>query len=132
MLHDTEYVSELGKHGSTVCRESLPGPGKRGPGRCRGGWVASLVYHVIWGTSVDSGYRFLFHSGKGSGLGSKAILEACLTLLCLFALFPVQLHSRKLTWKPKRVPRRTTVPLKEGYVGFHVSLASGMTSRQWI
>ena len=29
---------------------------------------------------------------------------------------------RKLTWKPKRVPIRTTVPLKEGYLGFHVSL----------
>ena len=32
------------------------------------------------------------------------------------------LHSRKLTWKPKRVPIRTTVALEEGYLGFHVSL----------
>ena len=36
---------------------------------------------------------------------------------------PLQdLHSRELTWKPKRVPIRTTVLFKEGYLGFHVSL----------
>ena len=32
------------------------------------------------------------------------------------------LHSWKLTWKPKRGPIKTTVPLKWGYMGFHVSL----------
>ena len=31
-------------------------------------------------------------------------------------------HSRKLTWKPKKGPTNTTVPLKSGYMGFHVSL----------
>ena len=31
-------------------------------------------------------------------------------------------HSRKLTWKPKKGPVKTTVLLKGGYVGFHVSL----------
>ena len=34
------------------------------------------------------------------------------------------LHSWKLTWKPKRNPIKTTVPLKWGYVGFHVSSIS--------
>ena len=33
-----------------------------------------------------------------------------------------QLHSRKLAWKPKKGPIKTTVPLKGGYMGFHVSL----------
>ena len=32
------------------------------------------------------------------------------------------LHSRKLTWKPKKGPRKTTVLLKGGYMGFHASL----------
>ena len=32
------------------------------------------------------------------------------------------LHSWELTWKPKRGPIKTTVPLKWGYMGFHVSL----------
>ena len=32
------------------------------------------------------------------------------------------LHSRKLTWKPKKGPIKTAVPLKGVYVGFHVSL----------
>ena len=32
------------------------------------------------------------------------------------------LHSRKLTWKPKKGPIKTTVLLKGGYMGFHVSL----------
>ena len=32
------------------------------------------------------------------------------------------LHSRKLTWKPKKGPKKTTVLLKGGYMGFHVSL----------
>ena len=30
--------------------------------------------------------------------------------------------SRKLTWKPKKGPIKTTVPLKGGYMDFHVSL----------
>ena len=30
--------------------------------------------------------------------------------------------SRKLTWKPKKGPIKTTVLLKGGYMGFHVSL----------
>ena len=38
------------------------------------------------------------------------------------ALGPLWLHSRKLTWKPKKGPIKTTVPLKGGYMGFHVSL----------
>ena len=29
---------------------------------------------------------------------------------------------RKLTWKPKRAPIKTTISLKWGYMGFHVSL----------
>ena len=33
-----------------------------------------------------------------------------------------QLHSRKLTWKPKKGPIKTTVLLKGGYMGFHDSL----------
>ena len=32
------------------------------------------------------------------------------------------LHSRKLTWKPKKGPIKTTVLLKGDYLGFHVSL----------
>ena len=32
-----------------------------------------------------------------------------------------KLHSWKLTWRPKKGPMKTTVPLKWGYVGFHVS-----------
>ena len=32
------------------------------------------------------------------------------------------LHSWELTWKPKRGPIKTTVPLKWGYMGFHVCL----------
>ena len=39
-----------------------------------------------------------------------------------------QLHSRKLIWKPKRVPIKTTVPLKGGYLGFHVSLGECIPS----
>ena len=33
-----------------------------------------------------------------------------------------ELPSRKLAWKPKKGPIKTTVPLKGGYMGFHVSL----------
>ena len=36
------------------------------------------------------------------------------------------LHSRKLTWKPKKGPIKTTVLLKGGYMGFHVSLGECM------
>ena len=32
------------------------------------------------------------------------------------------LPSRKLTWKPQKGPIKTTVLLKGGYMGFHVSL----------
>ena len=32
------------------------------------------------------------------------------------------LHSRKLTWKPKKGRRKTTVLLKGYYMGFHISL----------
>ena len=31
-------------------------------------------------------------------------------------------HSRKLTWKPKKGPIKTTVLLNGDYMGFHVSL----------
>ena len=31
------------------------------------------------------------------------------------------IHSRKLTWKPKKGPMKTTVLLKGYYMGFHVS-----------
>ena len=31
-------------------------------------------------------------------------------------------HSRKLTWKPKKSPLKTTVLLQGDYMGFHVSL----------
>ena len=34
--------------------------------------------------------------------------------------------SRKLTWKPKKGPLKTTVPLKWGYMGFHVSFGECM------
>ena len=34
----------------------------------------------------------------------------------------ILLHSRKLTWKPKKGPLKTTVLLNGGYMGFHVSL----------
>ena len=34
----------------------------------------------------------------------------------------ILVHSRELTWKPKRVPIRTIVSLKQGDLGFHVSL----------
>ena len=33
-----------------------------------------------------------------------------------------RLHSRKLTWKPKKGPIKTTVLMKGDYMGFHVSL----------
>ena len=33
-----------------------------------------------------------------------------------------QVHSRKLTWKPKKGPVKTTVSLNGNYMGFHVSL----------
>ena len=33
-----------------------------------------------------------------------------------------KLHSRKVTWKPKKVSIKTTVLLKGDYMGFHVSL----------
>ena len=39
------------------------------------------------------------------------------------------LHSWKLTWKPKKDPIKTTVPLKWGYMGFHVSLGE---CRSWV
>ena len=32
------------------------------------------------------------------------------------------IHSRKLTWKPKKGSIKTTVLLKGDYMGFHVSL----------
>ena len=31
------------------------------------------------------------------------------------------IHSWKLTWKPKKGPLKTTVPLKGDYMGFHAS-----------
>ena len=34
----------------------------------------------------------------------------------------LKLHSRKLTWKPKKGPVKTTALLKGVYMGFHVSL----------
>ena len=37
-------------------------------------------------------------------------------------LGPKCIYSRKLTWKPKKGPIKTTVLLKGGYMGFHVSL----------
>ena len=33
-----------------------------------------------------------------------------------------ELHSRKLTWQPKKDPIKTAVPLNGDYMGFHVSL----------
>ena len=35
---------------------------------------------------------------------------------------PLHVHSRKLTWQPKKGPIKTTVPLNGDYMGFHVSL----------
>ena len=32
------------------------------------------------------------------------------------------IHARKLTWKPKKGPMKTTVLLNGDYMGFHVSL----------
>ena len=43
---------------------------------------------------------------------------------------PRHLPSRKLTRKPKKGPLKTTVPLKGGYMGFHVSLGECTTSLQ--
>ena len=37
---------------------------------------------------------------------------------------PSEAYSRKLIWKPKKGPLNTTVPVKGGYMGFHVSLGS--------
>ena len=37
-------------------------------------------------------------------------------------LFYILLPSRKLTWKPKKGPTKTTVPIKRGFLGFHVNL----------
>ena len=34
------------------------------------------------------------------------------------------LHFRKLTWKPKKGPIKTTVLLTGDHMGFHVSLGS--------
>ena len=39
-----------------------------------------------------------------------------------FQMAPVGIHSRKLTWKPKKGPIKTTVLLKGDNMGFHVSL----------
>ena len=38
-----------------------------------------------------------------------------------------RIHSRKLTWKPKKGPIKTTVLLKGVYMGFHVSLGEYMS-----
>ena len=40
------------------------------------------------------------------------------------------LPSRKLTWKPKKGPIKTTVPLNRGYTGFHVSLGECISCHQ--
>ena len=40
-------------------------------------------------------------------------------------------HSWKLTWKPKRGPIKTTVPLQWGYMGFHVSLGECSSRHFW-
>ena len=45
----------------------------------------------------------------------------------LIDLLLQELHSWKLTWKPKRGPIKATVPLKWGYMGFHVSLGECTT-----
>ena len=46
------------------------------------------------------------------------------------------LYSRKLTWKPKKGPIKTTVLLKGDYMGFHVSLGEciyrGKLKGPWI
>ena len=39
-----------------------------------------------------------------------------------FSVLCCGIHSQKLTWKPKKGPIKTTVPLKGAYMGFHVSL----------
>ena len=39
------------------------------------------------------------------------------------------LPTRKLTWKPKKGPIKTTVPSKRGYMGFHVSLEECIARR---
>ena len=41
---------------------------------------------------------------------------------CLAKSLTSQIHSRKLTWKPQKGPIKTTVLIKGGYMGFHVSL----------
>ena len=41
-----------------------------------------------------------------------------------YRVYGFNVHYWKLTWKPKRGPIKTTVPLKWGYMGFHVSLES--------
>ena len=41
------------------------------------------------------------------------------------------LHSRKLTWKPKRSPIKITVLLKGAYMGFHVSLGETTAGKEY-
>ena len=61
---------------------------------------------------------------------TKAMTFGLLSTLLVFPLIhpmimPYRIsyiHSRKLTWKPQKGPIKTTVLLKGGYMGFHVSL----------
>ena len=46
-----------------------------------------------------------------------------------YAAAAVAVRSRKLTWKPKKGPIKTTVLLQEDYVDFHVSLGECSSCR---
>ena len=85
-------------------------------------WFLGLRFRVV-GLALSSCVKSPSALKRACCLGCK--------LKCRIQGFGVQkcsagfrnyLHSWKLTWKPKRAPIKTTVPLKWGYMGFHVSL----------
>ena len=59
---------------------------------------------------------------------APTIEKAYILFLGYRILFKV-IHSWKLTWKPKRVPVKTTALLNWGYMDFHVSLGECKGSR---
>ena len=91
--------------------------------------------------TLNCGYHFILHEpnispyiSKGSAKnpetpGAWQVLALAEVLcadkaasgLCTCAI-QGYVHSRKLTWKPKKCPLKTTVLLKGNYMGFHVSL----------
>ena len=69
------------------------------------------------------GFGFLGVRIYGDGLRAYRILDLEFGFQKIrLGVCVEDVHSWKLTWKPKRGPIKTTVPLKWSYMGFHVSL----------